>query len=578
MRSFFWRVFFSQLLSLLIGLGAIGLLVSVTFENLYTDVAKRQQMDDADILAVAVLPFLSRHPSEKELQGVINQMSQESNLQLTLVLSKEAQAALIRDSSGQFSGQGARVVGSDPLTQITSQNACGEPCMQTQVPLGGGVGTLVVGAKVADVVGPPVQVMQQGLALAGLIAVLLALLVALVLSRRVAQPLRLTTALAQKMAEGDFSQRLGIRGADEAGALARSFDTLADSLQNTLTDLHQEQAHLSSVMNSVAEGIMAVDNAGQVVMINPQAASLLGLEGGVGTAVSDLGLPEQVATAFSACLARRETCSLELDFIRPNRHLVLHVSPVHAGATGQWGAVSVVRDVTEARRLEQMRRRFLSDASHEIRTPLTSIGGFASAIMDGTADTEEERVRCASVIVREVDRLNRLVKDLLDLSRIESGAVQLQREEVDLSELLPAAAESFETQVHEAGVTLQVDLEENLPEVRADPDRIYQVMVNLISNALRFNREGGVIRVSAARRESGVRIAVQDSGRGIPAAELPYIWERFYRADVARARDDGGTGLGLAIVRSIIEKHGGAVAVESEQDKGSTFSFVLPAA
>ncbi len=282
--------------------------------------------------------------------------------------------------------------------------------------------------------------------------------------------------------------------------------------------------------------------------------------------------------AFSACLARRETCSLELDFVRPNRHLVLHVSPVHAGATGQWGAVAVVRDVTETRRLEQMRRRFLSDASHEIRTPLTSIGGFASAIMDGTADTEEQRVRCASVIVREVERLNRLVKDLLDLSRIESGAVQLQREQVDLTELLPAAAEGFETQVHETAVTLQVDLEENLPEVLVDPDRIYQVMVNLISNALRFNKPGGTIRVSAARareRRAGGRTG---HGERHPRGELPYIWERFYRADVARARDDGGTGLGLAIVRSIVEKHGGAVAVESEQDKGSTFSFVLPVA
>jgi len=550
MRSFFWRVFFSQLLSLVIALGAISLLVSFTFEDLYTQVAKIQQQDRAQALAIGLMPVLAGHPTQERLQEVINWMGAKTNTNICLRLAEG--------------------------TEIVSRNPCGEPGMRSTVALEGGLGYLYVGAPVATMVRKPVHELRRGLALAGLISVGLALLVALMLSRRVAQPLRRTTALAQQMAEGDFSQRLGIRGSDEVGALARSFDSLADSLQSTLADLHQEQARLSSILDSVAEGILAVDTNGQVVMINPQAAALLGLDRGVGAAVRDLGLPEQVATAFATCLARHETCSLELDFVRPNRHLVLHVTPVLGADALHRGAVAVVRDVTESRRVEQMRRRFLSDASHEIRTPLTSIGGFAAAIADGTADTEEERVRCASVIMREVDRLNRLVKDLLDLSRIESGAIQLQREGVDLSELIRAAAESFETQINESGVSLELRVPDSLPLVSADPDRIYQVMVNLISNALRFNRERGEVRVSAELQDGGVRVSVQDRGRGIAPAELPYIWERFYRADVARARDDGGTGLGLAIVRSIVEKHGGTVSVESELGKGSTFSFVLP--
>jgi two-component system sensor histidine kinase ResE len=471
---------------------------------------------------------------------------------------------------------GAAGTNQPPGTQIISDTPCGEDYLRDISLLPGGIGLLCVRVPLSEVVSDPVHQVHRQLAFAGAIAVLLALLAALVLSRRVAKPLRLTTALAQQMAAGDFSQRLGIRGSDEVGALARSFDSLADSLEDTLTDLHQEQGRLSSILNSVAEGIMAVDAAGRVVMINPQAAALLGLTQGVGATVRDLDLPEKAGAGFSACLERNETCALELELSRPERSLVMQITPVQATETGQWGAVAVVREVTEARRLEQMRRRFLSDASHEIRTPLTSIGGFASAIMDGTAATEEERVRCASVIAREVDRLSRLVKDLLDLSRIESGAEQLVREEVDLAELLHAAVESFEAVTHESGMSLELRAPEDLPPVLADADRIYQVVINLISNALRFNRPKGAVHVSAEHREGVVRVWVQDEGRGIPAAELPYIWERFYRADAARARNDGGTGLGLAIVRSIIERHGGTVSVESEWGEGSVFGFALP--
>jgi len=225
-----------------------------------------------------------------------------------------------------------------------------------------------------------------------------------------------------------------------------------------------------------------------------------------------------------------------------------------------------------------MRRQFISDASHEIRTPLTSIGGFAAAIADGTAATPDERLHSANLIVREVERLTRLVNDLLSLSKIESGAVTLNREAVDMSDLIHAAIESFDPQAQERDSRVELDLPGDLPAVSADPDRIYQVVVNLLSNALRFNRPGGEIVISARPENSLVRVAIEDSGPGIASEQLSRIWERFHRADSSRARLDGGTGLGLAIVRSIVEAHGGTVSVESELGKGSTFSFTLPIA
>ena len=582
MRSFFWRVFLAQLLSLAIALGAIIALLSFAFRDLYIEVTQQQLKSRAEAIAAALAPYVAGNPSDKALRDIVALMEKSTGAGVCLVLPNRGAGSSgvvgSRAKEGR-AGPGADVARSDQRGIYPgSANPCGEDVMLTDAPLPTGDGYVVLHVRVSDFVSPTVTQVRRMIIYEGTAAVILALLVAFIVARRVTQPLRLTTALAQRMAEGDFSQRVGVRGSDEVGALAASFDSLADSLQRTMTDLNQEQARLRGILASVAEGIIAVDTEGRIVLINPQAAALLGLQPTAGAEVSEL--PEPVAAGFSECLSRNELRTLEFTWGRPTRHLVLSIAPMRGGEAGRWGAVAVVRDVTESRRLEEMRRRFLSDASHEIRTPLTSISGFAAAIVDGTAASEEERMRCASVIARETERLGRLVSDLLDLSRIESGAVALEMNEVDLADLIRDAVEGFETQTQERGVTVELHLPSDLPPVQADGDRLYQVMVNLISNALRFNRDQGKITISAERKDpsggGAVRVSVKDTGRGIDPAELLYIWERFYRADSARSRHDGGTGLGLAIVRSIVEKHGGTVSAQSEPDQGSTFSFTLP--
>ncbi|MCJ7752183.1 MAG: cell wall metabolism sensor histidine kinase WalK, partial [Armatimonadetes bacterium] len=419
--------------------------------------------------------------------------------------------------------------------------------------------------------------LQRLLLLAVLAAIGVSLLTAYALSGRIAGPLSGIRGLVARMAEGDFSRRLEIAEPTEVAELATSFNSLADSLEKTLGELEREQARLRGILASVAEGIVAVDGTGRVTLLNPQGGELLGVVQGdvVGSLVDELPLPGEVIELFTECLKMNELCGTEFELDNPRRQLVLHVAPVRTGEGEGWGAVGVVRDVTAERRIEQMRRQFISDASHEIRTPLTSIGGFAAAIADGTAATPEERLHSSALIVREVERLTRLVNDLLSLSKIESGGVTLNREAVDISDLIHAAIESFDPQAQERDSRVELDLPGDLPAVSADPDRIYQVVVNLLSNALRFNMPGGEIVISGRPENSFVRVAIKDSGPGIPSEQLSRIWERFHRADSSRARLDGGTGLGLAIVRSIVEAHGGTVSVESELGKGSTFSFTL---
>jgi PAS domain S-box-containing protein len=571
MRSLFSKVFLAHLLTLLIALATVSLLLSTSFDRLYMSMASRDLAARADALAEQLAPFIRDPARVEEFEDLRKLLEASSNTEISIMPLKRGKRGI-----GEPPSQvrvGATTVCPGTVTP------CGKNMLAAAAMLPGREGLLVVKASMATAVETTTKQLRRQVLYAGLVAVALSLLVALGLSERISGPLRRMRRLAGRMAEGDFSQRLAMKPVDEVGALAASFDSLADSLRQTLGELQEEQARLRGILASVAEGIIAVDAEGRVGLINPQAAALLQIRNpsAVGSSIDELPLPANVVQQFTKCRLTNEVCSVEFELAQPQRYLVLQVAPVQQGGESErWGAVAVLRDVTEARRLEQMRRRFISDASHEIRTPLTAIGGFASAIADGTAETEDERARSASRIVREVGRLNRLVNDLLDLSRIESGAEKLDLEEVDLSEIIRGTVEGLESQIQERGISVETELPTDLPRVQADPDRVYQVLVNLVSNALRFNRPEGRIKIAAGRVDGFVRVAVSDTGSGIAADQIPQIWERFHRAEASRDRQAGGTGLGLAIVRSIVELHGGGVAAESEIGKGSTFSFTLP--
>jgi two-component system sensor histidine kinase ResE len=586
MRSLFWKVFLANLLTILVALGTVSVLLTAAFRNLYVQRASAQLLTLAADMAAQFEPLLADPSREAELEKARRLMEASSRTRICVLKRSGPERKVFGKGPlgqpGETAGPGAAQVEPGGTAVVSGRVVpCGEDMLLAQWNFPdhqGSLWSLYVRASMTGVVDETVWQLRRLLLLAVVVAVLLALLIGLGLSERISGPLRRMRLLAGEMAKGDFSRRLELEASDEVGALASSFDSLADSLQSTLRQLEQQQARLRGILASVAEGIIAVDPEGHVTLLNPQAASLLRVdqEQAVGSTVSELALPENVSEQFMRCLRTNELCATESELQNPRRHLVVQVAPVRGGATERWGAVAVVRDVTAARRLEAMRRQFISDASHEIKTPLTAIGGFASAIADGTAATPEERSRSVGLIVREVERLNRLVNDLLDLSRIESGAVELGLGEVDLLELTSAAVESFQTQARDKNVEIDVNLPRDLPPVRADSDRIYQVLVNLLSNALRVNPPGGTITVAGRHTDKHVRVDITDTGPGIPPDQLPHIWERFHRADTSRARQEGGTGLGLAIVRSIVEAHGGTVAAESVVGKGSTFTFILP--
>ena len=257
------------------------------------------------------------------------------------------------------------------------------------------------------------------------------------------------------------------------------------------------------------------------------------------------------------------------------RSYVILMTPLY-DQTFVRGAVAVIRDMTEERRLDKLKKDFIANVSHELRTPISMLQGYSEAIIDDIAGSEKEKKEIAQIIYDESLRMGRLVNELLDIARMEAGHLQLQKENVNVKEFSERIIRKFQGLAKEHGIKLEVDVESSKGLVFLDPDRIDQVLTNLIHNAIRHTDEAGVVKLIVSETDSCVYFDIKDTGSGIPEEDLPFVFKRFYKADKARTRGRAGTGLGLAIVKNIVEAHGGQISVHSKINEGTTFSFYIP--
>lgn len=410
---------------------------------------------------------------------------------------------------------------------------------------------------------------------AALLATALAMIVGFYMSKSISFPLQQMNRAVYEVAGGNYHQQVHVTSSDEVGQLARTFNYMSATLRQTVDALSQEKDKLENIMVSMNEGVLATDLQGHVILANPQARKLLDHPGqdltgaDIGTVFPD---PE-MSDLFMSVITCGHVASREFP-VKGGRILSLQVAPLRRGNQAR-GAVGILQDVTEVRRLEQMRRDFVANVSHELRTPMTSIQGFVEALLDGLAEDKESHDRYLNVILDETVRLNRLVSDLLDLSRLETGQLKWPMEPVKLEPLVGQVLAKLKPQFDKQQLSTRMHVPEDLPDVLGNRDRIQQVLINLLGNAISFTPAGGEVTVSAADEGEFVRIRVADTGVGIPLDEQERIWERFHKVDKARTRSLGGTGLGLSIVKQITDVHGGQVGLESTPGQGSTFSFTL---
>jgi signal transduction histidine kinase len=414
------------------------------------------------------------------------------------------------------------------------------------------------------------------------LAMLLAVLLSLVVSRAIARPLVTMSHAAERMTAEDFSVALPERGPMELASLASSLNRMAAALAAAFAALSAERQRLADVLATMSEGVVGLDAAGCVTIANRSAGELLGCDLSPGICL-DTVLPEEWAAQVAEALASDAVSAFTVE--RGDRFLSLNLSPALGG-----DAVLVIADVTSARRLDLMRREFVASVSHELRAPLTAIRGFLGALLDGTAQDSAERDHCVQVADREAARMARLVEELLELSRLQAGVMPFEFQPTRLDEVIEAVVQSLAPRLAEREVRLVRDVCPEGPEVAADGDRLAQVFVNLLDNALRFSPQSGQITITV-RQQAGaettgqaatgdpppgaVVCSVSDEGPGITEEDLQRIWDRFHKSDRARPRTDPGAGLGLAIVREIVHAHGGEVFARNRPPGGAEIGFWL---
>ncbi|MCE9646627.1 MAG: PAS domain-containing protein [Chloroflexi bacterium] len=352
--------------------------------------------------------------------------------------------------------------------------------------------------------------------------------------------------------------------------LSNAIASLKTTFDQQLADLDSENARLSTVLEQLTDGVLIVDTNGLIQFANPAAQKLFETPSVTGHSVTEIVRNHQLVEAWRRCQQTREVQSESVELPARRQFLQLIAIPdTHAS-----GSLLLVQDLTRVRRLETVRRDFISNVSHELRTPLASLKALTETLQSGALADPEAGPRFLGRINTEVDALTQMAQELLDLSRIESGQVELLLAPLAPKGLILSAADRMRMQAERAGLKLSLHYDEDLPNIRADKSRLEQVLVNLIHNAVKFTKPGGEISLEAESGEGGVRFAVRDTGVGIPAESLTRIFERFYRVD--RSRTGSGTGLGLSISKHIIEAHGGRIWAESEEGRGSVFQFIIP--
>jgi two-component system phosphate regulon sensor histidine kinase PhoR len=404
------------------------------------------------------------------------------------------------------------------------------------------------------------------------LAVPLSVLVGFILARSIRHSLERLTEVADRISRGDFSKRLHRIPTDEMGTLARAVNAMATSLEAKVAELKRDKNRLATILDGMVEGVLVTNEKSEISLVNPALTSMLGVENDcVGKTVLEClrnaAVNDAVEKAVAQGVPQEQEITLYVE--GEERNVLVHSAPLHAGS------VSVFYDVTNIRRLENVRKDFVANVSHELKTPLTCIRGYAETLRSGALEDAASARKFVEKIESNASQLQNLVEDILKLSQIESGRLELAAAPVSLEPLVDAICEEFSELARGKGIDLRIRVAGDIV-VRADPQAFRRILGNLVENALKYTPAGGVVTVAAEVSDGFCRVSVSDTGIGIPEADLPRVFERFYRVDKARSRQMEGTGLGLAIVKHLVQAHGGEVGVTSEIGKGSEFWFTLP--
>ena len=580
-KSIRWKIFFPFTLLIISTMTISGLILSNYVRQVYIDDLEAKQVAEANLIGEAVV----------QSEGVNWEQ---------LVLDAEARNwAKVLDARITVITPDGRVIGESDEDRASMDNHLNRPEIQLALSQGFGssirfshtVGYEMMYTAVTKYIGDQltgfvrvavplnkieekVASLQKIITVIILVLIILGMLLSSFISFRITRPLRYLTTAVQGLVPGSTPSEVTKQKGDEIAHLTHSFNGMARQIETQIGELESERARLAAVLDKMNDGVLIVDQEGMVQLINPAAEMLFGVppDRDKNESLVKLTQDYQPVELWRACIKSGETQSSKFELGNQNLHLLAVATPLGASMPGH--VLLLFQDISKQVQVDNMRRDFIGNVSHELRTPLAGIKALTETLQDGALEDPPAARKFLNMIETEVDSLNLMVAELLELSRIESGRVPLQFKKTRAGDIIKPAFERLHIQAERAQLEMTIDCPEDLPDVLADQDRLQQVVVNILHNAIKYTPEGGRILVKARLAGQYLEYSVQDSGKGIPASDLPRIFERFYKVD--KSRSSSGTGLGLAIAKHMVEAHRGRIWADSEEGKGSTFHFTIP--
>ncbi|HAD06579.1 MAG TPA: PAS domain-containing sensor histidine kinase [Anaerolineaceae bacterium] len=582
-RSLLWRLAIPFILLIIISIGGVSLYAYRFMERTYYENLRTTLRTEADLIARDIRDHLRNGQVSAQLNGLVNDYAGITRVRVTIIL-----------PDGRVIGESGR----DPL-QV--ENHLNRPEVQQALTEGEGtairfsdtvrqrlyyfalrveengqtLGIVRLASSIEKIEADLLELRNTILGSA-LLAIILTVLLAFLAANQTITPLRQLTREVSRLGIGNFNIELPTYRQDEIGILSQAFVRIARRLSEQIEGYREERSKLDAVLQNMNDAILIVDGQGLVTLINPAAERIFNVDSSraLGHSLVEVVRQHALVELWQTCVKtkRQQIATIETT---PDRLFIQGIATPLEPLLPE-NTLLVFQDLTRVRRLEVVRRDFISNVSHELRTPLASLKALTETLQEGALEDPPAARRFLQKMENEIDNMTQLVRELLELSRIESGKVPFNLKPVAPNELVTRAVERMQLQAERAGLNLRQELAEDLPNVLADAERIEQVLVNLLHNAIKFTPAGGEIVARTWKEAGQVIFSVQDTGVGIEPAALSRIFERFYKAD--QSRSGGGTGLGLSIARHTIEAHAGRIWAESEVNRGSTFYFSLPAA
>ena len=580
MLSFQWRVAIPFITLIVTSMLVLGVYVTNSVRNSQLDYLRLHLEQEAKIIAEGIV--LSLQNQDYSPDDFVKKLANEIDSRVTIIA---ADGTVLGDSVEdpvKMENHATRPEVKDALAYGIGESTrysttLRQEMMYLAVPIykqGELIGLVRTALPLATVENS-VKRVTRIIILATVVTAVLAVVAAWFIACTATRPVRQLTKGAQKIAAGELGQKIDVATRDEIGQLARAFNDMSVALKITMDSVSSEKNKLANVLANMADGVIMTDVEGNVALANPGAGKLLGFKeaDSINKRLIEVVHDHELDKVLKQCLETAKEQEIQFESSLTRRFLRAIALPLqHHGRLN--GALILVQDLTELRNLQTMRRELIGNISHELRTPLASIKAMVETLEGGAITDREIASDFLSRIVGEIDHLTHMIAELTQLSRIEAGQAELKTELVDLNALVGEVIIQMTPLAERQGVVISKDLSPALPSVPADRDRIRQTITNLVHNAIKFNRAGGKVTISTSYDSKSVYVSVSDTGIGIAREDLPHIFERFYKAD--KARSGGGSGLGLAIAKHTVQAHGGEIWAESEEGKGSVFTFRLP--